>query len=217
MISHRTPAILITLAVLTAAFGGPRNALAQGQTDRQRTKQAAASIHHDTSQKTRTLRRHIRKAPVESYSDTFLPAASATSEQFLGLVKGSRQAIKYYSKYLNVPPADVIASLSDGLMLTNLSSAGSFTEYRRHSNGVIYPVRVDLPRGTQVFKAMDGKVSLLATNGDPIVPYAMVVNIIRKPAPQLKKAPPVEVIITAPEREVVHDSAPGQPVDGAHP
>ena len=175
--------------------------------------QAAAPSSRAHARKRPSYGRRSRSTPGEAPSDTFLQGESSTCEQFLRSVKDGVHAAEYYSEYLSVPPARVVETLSEGLAITALKGPGSFTEYRRHSNGVIYPVRVELAAGTRILQAMDGKVSLLAANGDPIIPFAMVVNVVRA-VPPIPEAPPVEVIVAAPEREVIDrgDQTPGTDV-----
>lgn len=143
--------------------------------------------------------------------DAFLRKQAFTVSELSTQIDTDTRARATYARYFRSLPGEALQKIqpqpsADRRFLSLLTSAslpeaGVYTEYRRHSNGVVYPVKVTLPKGTRVFHTPDRSFELLAGSGDPIVPYAVVTNTITVPAPAVEiitPAAPTEIIQQAP-------------------
>lgn len=141
--------------------------------------------------------RSTKKSPTAATPDPFLRRPAATPAELSRQVAGDPRVRATYADYLGLDDTDAAERLH-GLTTASLQAPGEFTEYRRHSNGVVYPVRVSLARGARIFTNTDRSLRLLAGSGDPIVPFAPVVNTVKAPAPPPSPPPAdTEVIVPA--------------------
>jgi hypothetical protein len=144
-----------------------------------------------------------KKTPTAATPDPFLRSPAVTPAELFRQVSGDTRVRATYADYFGLNDMDAaerLRSLTSG----SLQAPGVFTEYRRHSNGVVYPVRVSLARGARVFTSADRSLRLLAGSGDPIVPFAPVVNTVKAPAPPPPPPPAsTEVIVPANPTEVI--------------
>lgn len=151
-------------------------------------------------------------------ADTFLRKQAFTVSDLSTQIHTDARARAAYAQYFTLIPAETLQRMqaqpsTDQRFLSLLTSAplpvtGVYTEYRCHSNGVVYPVKVTLPRGVRVFRTSDRAFQLLAGSGDPIVPYTTVTNVITVPAPPQAPLPPVEIVTPAAPTEIIQQ-APG--------
>jgi len=146
-----------------------------------------------------------------NYDDELYPGGISSTAELLVAVAADPRLRASYASYLGVSPSRVVAKLGTDWRTSKLAAPFLVTEFRCHSNGVVYPVQVELPVGTRIFETANAMTRIRADNGDPVEPFHTVVNIIsaRKAAPP--PAPPTEVIVPTAPTEIVQQGSSTNP------
>ena len=216
--------LMLAVAVDTVTANRTHGATARPAATRAET--AAARLHRaplHAGTRRRPTHRPARNTvhTTDNTPDAFLRKQAFTVSDLSAQIHADARARAAYAQYFTLLPAETLQKMQpqpstdqrflSSLTSTPLPASGIYTEYRCHSNGVVYPVKVTLPKGVRVFHTPDRSFEILAGSGDPIVPYATVTNIITLPAPpQPPQAPPsaVEIITPAAPTEIIQQ-APG--------
>ncbi len=92
--------------------------------------------------------------------DAFMPLPSVTSTDLARRLSADPKLLSAYAKHFGVDAKRIPAFVKDALVLRPLPKAQAVVTYGRTPEGLVYPVRQVLPKGSYVWMTRDGKAWL---------------------------------------------------------
>jgi hypothetical protein len=184
-------------AALVIAFG-----LLAHPSDAKPMAQPSAAAHHAAAHHTMKARAHHRMRRASSAApavpDSFLRTQAITVTELARAVQTDAAARARYARFYNLPAREVAGYFKSNLIPGKLNKTATYTVSLVRPSGTVYPTKLVLSEGTQVFTHKNGQPALLAGSGNPIMLYAPAIEVEKvikyetryKPGPeQIKEVP----------------------------
>lgn len=137
------------------------------------------------------MRAHVAEA------GSFLRRPAPSVQEFVARVQGDPVLQQRYGRHLGVPWRQVAGYLAARLQPGTIPKAGHYTVYHVTSDGLIYPTKQRLARGTRVYRIRASRL-FFTVYGDPGRPFFVPTVGAREPARRVRPPQPQERL------EIIH-------------